>query len=166
MLPPSLAYSEGIVRGAQKVSITGHPWKVICDLEANQEAFFNLEQDPGEHHDIVGERPEAYRSLSETLLSTLFALTGTWYLEIVSDGKARGFDVEIAAEDGPMTGNIYLYRLKDETGPSCAERRHPALQSTPARDLSTGMTRPNGRLVLAFKVDAPPGLPTGLRFQD
>jgi arylsulfatase A-like enzyme len=164
LLPPSLAYSEGTVRGTQKISITESPWKVICDLETNQEVFFNVEQDPGEQHDLVGQNPEAYRPLSETLLSTLFALTDSWYLEIAGDSKARRFDVEIAAEEGPMRGNIYLYRLKDETGHFLSSDAVPPAEYSGPRLVYRDLC-PDGRLTLGFKVNAPPGLAVTFDFR-
>jgi arylsulfatase A-like enzyme len=164
LFPPSLAYSEGILHGTAKASITGYPWKIICDFETNKEAFFNIEQDPGEQHDFVGEKPDAYRSLSEILLRTLFALTDSWYLEMASDRANRRFDIRITAESGPLAGNMYLYRLMDGAGHLLPTDAVPRVECS-GKKLVLENFDPGARLTLAFKVDAPPALPVTFDFR-
>jgi arylsulfatase A-like enzyme len=157
LFPPSLAFSEGILRGTPKASITGFPWKIICDLEANREFFFNTEHDPGEHVDLIADQPDAYRSLSEVLLKTLFALTDSWYVEMSGGGGDHRFDLDVKAAEDPLMGFIYLHRFLDSSGhPLPIGAFEPVENSGPWLAFEGLTTR--GPLTLAFKIHAPPAL--------
>jgi arylsulfatase A-like enzyme len=165
LFPPELAYSEGILRGTAKFAITTSQWKIICEPGANKDIFFDLEQDPGEHRDLVGKRPEAYMSLSGVLLGALFSLTDSWYVEMADDGKGHTFGIDVVAGSGQFAGDIYLPRFVDETGhfvPADSAAPIPASGSS----LHLDNLRPQrGRLTLAFKIEGTPALRVTLNFK-
>jgi hypothetical protein len=159
MLPPGLAYSEGILHGTPKSAITGYPWKIICEPETNKETFFNLEQDPGEQHDLAGEKPQAYVSFSEMLLRILYTVTDSWYIELADDGKGHKFDIDVVTESGPLTGSIYLYHFMDEAGHFLPADAVAPAASAASKLAFANLSATGGRLTLAFKVEGPPSLP-------
>ncbi|MFZ1947246.1 MAG: sulfatase, partial [bacterium] len=157
LFPPSLAFSEGTLHRTPKASITGFPWKIICELEANRDLFFNTERDPGEHTNLAADRSDAYRSLSELLLKTLFALSDSWYVEMSRGESDHRFDLDIRAAEDNLVGFIHLHRFLDSS-----DRLVPAGAIEPVEDSGVrlafeGLT-PEGPLTLAFKIHAPPAL--------
>jgi arylsulfatase A-like enzyme len=157
MFPSSLAFSEGTILGSAKASITGFPWKIICDIGANREWFFNIQQDPGEHDDLVEKRPDAYGSLSQVLLKTLYALTDSWYIEMSGGDGGHTFDLDVTAAEDHLTGSIYLSRFLDRSGRPLPAGATEPRENSGAR-LRFEKLEPEGPLTLAFKTHAPPAL--------
>jgi hypothetical protein len=162
LLPPAMAYSEGILHGPPKASVTSWPWKLILDIDSGREAFFDLASDPGEHADLAGRPPDAYRSLAAALHAAQLGASDTWYLEIAGGAAGHTFDVEISAQDPAAAGTIYLARLLDSSG--------GLLENQPATGTAAGGLRLGGLqaadpVVLTFKAEGPPGLPLTFDFK-
>lgn len=157
LFPPSLAYTEGILHGNPKASITARPWKIICDITTNEEFFFNIEDDPGEQQFLADRSSDAYRAVSELLLRSLFTTSDTWYIEIASAGQGQSFDVGLTVKEDPFQGSITLWRFMDKDG-HFLERSTVVPTSVSEWALSIDDIRPDGVVTLAFKVDAPPAI--------
>lgn len=157
LFPPSLAYSEGILHGNPKASLTARPWKIICDLATNEEFFFNIEDDPGEQSLVADRSGDAYKAVSEVLLRSLFTTSDTWYIEMASGAEDRRFDIGIAVKEDPFQGSINLWRFMDKDGHFLQKGTVvPAEMSEWAMRIAG--IRPDGSVTLAFKVDSPPAL--------
>jgi arylsulfatase A-like enzyme len=96
VLPPELAYSECILYGGEKKSLTSYPWKLIYDMMTGRKKCFNLADDPGEMLSIADPDFESLFLLEETLYNTLINLTDTWFVELAAGGDPHRFDVDIA----------------------------------------------------------------------
>ena len=158
--PPSLAYSEGILHGDPKVSLTAQPWKVICDLAGNREMFFNVADDPKEQHEIADRSSDAYLSLSAVLLRSVFETSDTWYIAMGSGTEPHDFGVAISAENGPLTGTFQLWRLMDRKNSFLPADAWSSEAASNTRLVLRNL-RPDSLYTLAFKVNAPPGLLLG-----
>ena len=47
------AYSEGMLRGPEKKSVTAYPWKMIYNQDTREEMLFNIGRDPGERENLA-----------------------------------------------------------------------------------------------------------------
>jgi hypothetical protein len=162
--PPDVAYSEGNIRGPEVRGISRFPWKLIYTVSSDERFVFDLRSDPGEVKDLRPEGLEAAESLESMLFHSMYALSDTWYVEMVGDGQAHIFDLRILARKGVGIGRIHTPRLLDDRGHFAEE---PGLVETDAsgsvieiRDLEL-----RGSLVLAFRTDMAQGLPLTFDFR-
>jgi arylsulfatase A-like enzyme len=158
LFPSTLAYSEGILHGPPKASVTARPWKLILDLTTGREAFFNLGDDPDEMENLVTKKPDPYRALSTALVNAQLGASDTWYLEMAGGNEPHTFDVEVSAVKEQMWGNIFLHKLMDGSGGFVPEDQPPGGKASPS-ELHLRGIKPRDPLTLAFKVDAPPAVP-------
>jgi arylsulfatase A-like enzyme len=111
LLPHDIAYSEATMHGPEMKSVSAYPLKLVHNMATGKEMVFDLESDPEEMRNLIGRDPGLSAGLEESLLKTLFGLSGTWYLELVAGGENHTFDLRIAAEKGMMIGRFNPYRL-------------------------------------------------------
>ena len=95
LLPPELAYSESILYGKEKKSLTAYPWKLIYDTKTGERSFFNLAQDPQELSDIADRPNPSMDLLDESLFKTYFSSSDTWFVELAPGGSEHRFDLSI-----------------------------------------------------------------------
>jgi arylsulfatase A-like enzyme len=157
LFPPSLAYTEGILHGNQKASLTARPWKMICDIVTNEESFFNIEDDPGEQRPLADRSSEAYRAVSEVLLRSLLRTSDTWYIEMASSARRESFEVGLSVKEEPFQGSINLWRFMDRNG-RFVDRSAAGQASTSEWALRIEGIRPDDKVTLAFKANAPPAI--------
>jgi arylsulfatase A-like enzyme len=164
LFPPSMAYSEGLLRGDPQASVTAYPWKLVCNLVTNREVFLNLEQDPGELDNLIRQKPEPYPTFSDAFMRMLFTMGDTWYVEMADDNSGHSFDLSVVAANDQFLGRLHLYRLIDQSGRVMPTDAEPAAESADTRLVFKGL-RPSQTLTLAFQVEAPPALPVALDFR-
>ncbi len=100
LLPPEVAYSEGIREGPEKKAISTYPWKLIQEISSGQSELFNLREDAAEQENLVDVHSDMADTLEGQLAGALFGLSDQWYIE-VSGGKARHtFDLSVTSRDG------------------------------------------------------------------
>jgi hypothetical protein len=159
LLPPQVAFSEGLLRGPERKSITSYPWKLIYYLDTQEHRLFNLDEDPDEKTDRMPGRPEQFPPLRDIMVSTLFALHGTWHVTMTPAEEGSSFDLEVLAEAGMGIGHFQIATLMDTAGRILESKEALALESERLSISGLKLKRP---VTLAFQVDAPPMLP--LRF--
>ena len=116
LLPSRFAYSESMLYGTEKKSVTAYPWKLVYDTVTEEEMMFNLAVDPGEQVDMLDRETET-RSLMESLLfGTYFTISETWFVELSGGGESHTFDVRVDAQQRPMAGNIKTPKILDQDG--------------------------------------------------
>ncbi|MGD9141232.1 MAG: sulfatase-like hydrolase/transferase, partial [bacterium] len=155
LLPPHIAYAEAIRLGAEKKAVTAQPHKVIYDLITTGREFYNLDDDPGETHNIAGAAGGTFALLENTLFSTILNIDETWYIEMGSDGGPHKFDIEVVSRRGPSIGRIYLPRLVEADGDLIEFTDRTATSPTEQNTLSLRGFEVEKRMLLAFK--ATPG---------
>jgi arylsulfatase A-like enzyme len=151
-----IAYSEGLLRGSEKKSITVDPWKIVYDLKSHEWMMFDLEHDPGETSDVSQTRPEQLVGLRGLLLSGLFGTSGTWYARMCPSESGNAFSIEVNTESGAGTGHIRVAALLDEAGNDIDAGSKLEMETHSIRIPGIDLKRP---VTLAFQVDAPPMLP-------
>ncbi len=110
------AYTEGMLHGPEKKSVTAYPWKIIYDTASKDEMLFNLEKDPGERDDLISVAHEQRTAFEELLFNAMFGISDTWYIEMNGGDVPRVFDVSLKSEKGLAAGDIYLYKMVDTGG--------------------------------------------------
>ncbi len=114
LLPPHLAFSESILYGPEKKSITAWPWKVIYDTKTHEWMHFDLENDPDEQEPLEKPSP-IITALERTLKKTMVNIADTWFVEIQGD-SATSFDLEIKSEVVRGSGTFSFLELINEKG--------------------------------------------------
>ncbi len=116
LLPPRLAFSESILYGTQKKSITALPWKVIYDTEKGEWWRFNLATDPHEEDPLTDTTLAVIHALEQALDKTLIGITDTWFVEVVGGDSSHTFSIDIKTELVKGSGNFAFHRLIDTEG--------------------------------------------------
>jgi arylsulfatase A-like enzyme len=114
LLSQPFAYSESILYGTEKKSVTVYPWKLIYDTVTGEQMLYNLKHDPCEQRNAVATDPETRRVLEEVLLRTLCGISETWYVELAGEGHV--FDVAMTLPSKPVAGKFEIARVFDEDG--------------------------------------------------
>jgi arylsulfatase A-like enzyme len=70
-ITPAPLYVEANVYGPRQRSIIDWPEKLTTIVELDITLLFDLEKDPGEHHDLAAERPERVETLKARLLERI-----------------------------------------------------------------------------------------------
>jgi hypothetical protein len=109
LLPANLAYSEAMMHGWEKKSLTSREYKVIYETASANEMLFDLQDDPGEQVNLRDARPPYLEELDRALLRTWFAVSDTWQIEIAGAAPGNDFTVDITAGDRTRTGEIFAY---------------------------------------------------------
>jgi arylsulfatase len=113
---PERAFTEGMLRGPEQKSLTAYPLKMIYNVESGEESLFDLERDPAERRNMIGEADAQQARLEDLLFGAVLSLSDTWYIEMNGGGVPRVFDLDIKSEKEPAVGNIYLYKAVDDNG--------------------------------------------------
>jgi arylsulfatase A-like enzyme len=152
LLPPEAAYSESLIRGSQRMSLTVEGWKVIYGLATDRSELYNLAKDPGEVRDIADREPEKRRALEEMLARTFFRLSDTWYIEMAGGPSSHTFSVSVTPERGRILGGIAIHRFFGADG-RMTEAGPVAGRSRDGQALEIAGLEVASPLKLAFKVD-------------
>jgi arylsulfatase A-like enzyme len=123
LLPHQVAYSEAMLYGTEKKSVTARPWKLLYDTVTQEVMLFNLSNDPGEYTNLADKEPETKGLLEEMLLKTLLATSDTWYVEVAGGKQAHVFDLQVSLLREPISGNFKLYKFLDSEGRIVDESR-------------------------------------------
>jgi hypothetical protein len=158
LLPPRVAYSEGLLRGSERKSVTAHPWKLIYDFQDRSRMVFNVDDDPREQRNLAGESPEALGHLESLMFKSLFETYDTWHLEVAGTGSGSTFDIDIVTGNDMSIGKIPLYKLLAPSGGTADPGPEPRLDSA-GSVLEVKGFKVKNPASLAFTVQAPPGLP-------
>jgi arylsulfatase A-like enzyme len=164
LLPPRAAYSEGMLRGPERKSVTAHPWKLIYDFQDASRMLFNLNEDGAELLNIAEEQPETVRLLESLMFKTLFDTYDTWHVEMAGTGGGTTFDADIRVEDKMSIGRINLYRLTDASGAILGPELQQATGSTGSALRVENLTV-SDPVMLTFTAAAPPGLAVSFDFR-
>jgi len=116
LLPPEIAFSEAILYGDERKSLSAYPWKLIYNVKKDEIMFFNLAEDPGETIDVAGEGAESLDLLEQTLYRTMFDISDTWFLEIAGDDRSHSFDLYITSEAVRGAGHFRFHKIIDSDG--------------------------------------------------
>lgn len=65
--------AERLLYGPEAKAIVRWPYKAILEIESGKAMLFDLEEDPGEHHDLAAQRPAALTALLGELAERLSA---------------------------------------------------------------------------------------------
>jgi hypothetical protein len=152
LLPPSVVYSESPLYGTEKKCLAVYPWKLIYDVATGEKTLFNLEQDPGEHENLVRGRPGELRRTEEMLFTTFLATSDTWYVEVDGGGEEHIFDITIRAGQELVGSNIYLHKVLDADG-HLTSKYQTTVKGPPDPALKAVGLQVTDRLTLAFKVE-------------
>jgi arylsulfatase A-like enzyme len=160
LLPQQFAYSESMLYGTEKKSVTAYPWKLIYDTVSEDQMLFNLTQDPGEHENLVERHSETHAVFEDVLFKTLFGISETWYIEIDAGGQPHNFYMQLSVPAKPVSGNFRMYRFFDSDGHLVHSDRLVLKQSDTHvnRILTLDGLELKGKLTLALKV-APKRVP-------
>lgn len=150
VLPPGVAFAEGVRLGGEKKAIATAGVKVIHDTASGETMIFDLGSDPGETRTLgASDRPEL-RDSARTLFRAIFAMTETWHLEIGAGGLPHNFDVSIAPKRGTHAGEIVLARTISAEG-DYGLAQGLASEASPAAVLAMRDLRVSDTFRLVFK---------------
>lgn len=116
MLPQRFAYSESMLYGTEKKSVTAYPWKLVYDTVSGEQMLFNLAHDPGEHENLLEQQSETHRVFEEVLIKTLSRLSEVWYVEFDGGGGGHTFDIQISLPVRPISDSFKMYWFFDSEG--------------------------------------------------
>jgi arylsulfatase A-like enzyme len=111
---PYVAYSEAILYGTEKKSVSSHQWKLICDTATGKSTLYNLECDPGEVNDLSASEPATARALEEVLLRMRCGLSETWFIELAGSGQM--LDLILTLPTRPRPAEFEICRFLDSAG--------------------------------------------------
>ena len=151
LLPHDVAYSEAIMHGREKKSVTAYPWKLVHEMGTEAQMLFNLEEDPREMQNVIEAHPDRIERLEGLLFQALFGISDTWYVEIAAGAGRPVFEVDITVEKDMMPGDISLHRVLDRSG-GIVEVPCPLIIDRAGSHLRLKDLSFSGSLVLAFKV--------------
>lgn len=123
LLPARFAYSESMLYGTEKKSITAYPWKLIYDTVTEEEMLFNLAHDPSEHNDLIATESEAGSLLEDMIFATMFSLSETWFVELSGGTQGHTFDLLLNVQRRPTAGSIKTCKVLDAEGHVTANDR-------------------------------------------
>jgi arylsulfatase A-like enzyme len=150
LLPPQFGFSESMLYGTEKKSVTTYPWKLIYDTVTGERMLFNLADDPGEMHNMVDEDLTTAGLLNTVMIKTLLSMTETWYVEIAGGKDHHTFDVAVAVPDRPINGNFTMHAFLDRDGALVDDSRLPVTEASENVIRLEGLDL-GGLLTLAFK---------------
>ncbi|MFH1312553.1 MAG: sulfatase [Candidatus Eisenbacteria bacterium] len=152
LLPPKFAYSESMLYGAEKKSLTAYPWKLIYNTVTGEEMLLNLAADPGEHHDVLAGEIDTRKLMENVLFGTLFTISESWFVEISGGGESHTFDFSVKAQQKPFVGSIQMAKILDLDGnPVDSERAK--LKKVSSYALKIEGLELKGTVRLAFKAN-------------
>jgi arylsulfatase A-like enzyme len=154
LLPPEIAYSEALLYGGQKKSLTAYPWKLIYDVMSGEVAFYNLSEDPGELIDISAQPSHSKDLLRDTMMRTLLNISDTWYLEMAPGLEERRFDFSISCDVVRGAGRFQLHVLMDDQGDFVRADSIGSVNIRPYR-IAVENVRTREPLTVAFKLSRP-----------
>jgi arylsulfatase A-like enzyme len=163
LLPSGFAYSESMLYGTEKKSVTAYPWKLIYDTVTEEEALLNLAQDPGEKTDLLHENAETKGLLEEVLFKTLLALADTWYIEIAGGRDIHTFDLLVTVPDRPINGRFKMHKFLDSDG-RIVDADRVALVEASENVLRLEGLELRGGLIMAFSA-VPKRVPVSFDFR-
>jgi arylsulfatase A-like enzyme len=162
LLPARSAYSESMLYGTEKKSITAYPWKYIYDTITGEKLLFNLADDPGEKHNIAGAGTASEGLLNEVMTKTLLSLAETWYIEVAGGTTPHTFDITVTAQTRPINGKFTMHTFLDRDGHVVDDALMPVAGNTPNVIRLSGLEL-GGRVTLAFQA-APRMVPVEFNF--
>lgn len=150
LLPPDMAFTEGMLRGPDRKSLTQYPYKIIYNVKTKRDMLFNLHRDPGELVDIRLKERGPRETLGETLYRAMLDLSDTWYIEMNCGDTPREFDVRLKSERELTRGRIYFYKAIDTAG-RIHDIEHLVTPGLNDHELEIKGLRVTDRLTLAIK---------------
>jgi arylsulfatase A-like enzyme len=150
LLPSRFAYSESMLYGTEKKSLTAYPWKFVYDTVTEEELLFDLAGDPGEQTNALAVHQDTGELLREILLKTILTIDETWYVEIAGGRQDHKFDLTVSVPNRPINGTIKMYKFIDSEGHFIDEGRLPLAEATDGVIRLEGLEL-GGNLTLAFK---------------
>ena len=150
LLPSRFAYSESMLYGTEKKSLTAYPWKYVYDTVTEEELLFDLAGDPEEQVNLISVSDDTGELMREVLLKTVFTIDETWYLEVAGGKEAHTFDIKVSVPNRPINGTIRMRKFIDSEGHFVDEERLPLTESTDEAIRLEGIEL-GGTLTLAFK---------------
>jgi len=154
LLPAGIGYSEAMLYGPERKSLTAYPWKYINQTVAGDPKFFNLESDPGELNNLAHSDVEAMKPVIDLITETVFSVSESWYVEISGGGEEHVFDLEIISKRRRAFGrnpSFYIARVFDSEGHMLDVSEVPGLHVTETRIGLKGL-KVSSKVMLAFKL--------------
>lgn len=116
VLPPQVAFAEGVRLGGELKALTTASTKVIHEVASGRTLAFDLLEDPEEQR-VLDPRDTSYpRDAARGVLDAVFDMTETWHVEIVTGGEPHVFDIKAGALRGSLKGKIGFARAVDQDG--------------------------------------------------
>jgi arylsulfatase A-like enzyme len=162
LLPARFAYSESMLHGPEKKSLTAYPWKFIYDTVTEEKMLFNLADDPGEKHNMAGQEVASEGLLNEVMIKTLLSLSETWYIEIAGGTDSHTFDIALTVPSRPINGSFTMHAFLDRDGHILDDARLPVAENAQNIIRVEGLEL-GGQVTLAFQA-APRMVPVGFDF--
>jgi hypothetical protein len=116
LLPPEIAYSEALLYGQERKSLSAYPWKLIYNIKTDEIILFNLAEDPGELENLADQSIQSRDLLEEALYRVLFDISDTWFLEMAGGQESHEFDLRIKGEVIRGAGTFSFHRMIDSHG--------------------------------------------------
>jgi arylsulfatase A-like enzyme len=152
LFPSDMAFTEGMLRGPDRKSLTQHPYKIIYNVKTRRDMLFNLERDPGELVNLVLKERGPREALGTPLFRAMLDISDTWYIEMNCGGEPREFDIRLKSERELTRGRIYFYKAIDTAG-RLHDIGHLVTPGRGEHELMIEGLRVTERLTLAVKAD-------------
>jgi arylsulfatase A-like enzyme len=152
LLPADIAFSGAMLAGAERKSARAYPWKMVYEVATGNTQLYNLASDPRELLDVADKEPQVRDLLEDTVVQTLFGLSDTWYVEMLSDGSSHTFDIKVSLKGPSTASKIYLFGLLDSAGGIVDAEENMVSEATRTSIDIRGL-RLSSSLALAFKVE-------------
>jgi len=152
LLPAGVGYSESLLYGTERKSVTAYPWKYTYEVTSGRGTLVDLRTDPAEAEDVAGANPEALRALEELLVKTVFGVSESWYIEISGAGEQHSFDISVDALADKRAGSIYISRMFDRDG-RMMDAGPIGAAGYATHTISASDLRLSSNATIAFKVD-------------
>jgi arylsulfatase A-like enzyme len=160
LLSQEFAFSEAMLYGTEKACLVTGPWKLVYDIDTEENLLFNLARDPGEQDNLTSENPEIKALLEGLVVRTLLDLSQTWYIEIAGGKDPHTFDLGINIAGGAI---FRLNKYLDTDGDIVDDDWMPADKPVPNALRVNGL-KIRDRITLAFKT-VPTVTPVGFDFR-
>ena len=145
-----MAFTEGMLRGPDRKSLTQYPYKIIYNVKTKRDMLFDLNRDPGEVVDLRLKERGPRETLGNTLFRAMLDLSDTWYIEMNCGGTPREFDIRLKSERELTRGSIYFYKAIDKAG-RIHDIEHLVTPGLDEYELEIKGLRVTDRLTLAVK---------------
>jgi arylsulfatase A-like enzyme len=163
ILPPEIAYAEATLYFEELKSAVSYPWKLIYNTVNMESMLFNLADDPGEERNLADQGGGSLEAMEHVLLTTMFSVLDTWYVEIVGGSRDHRFDIDVRCNLEKRLTFFTAYRAFDSRHSSLDFRFLGDHAFADRSRISIGGLETSEPVTLAFTLEMP-GMPVEFDF--